>query len=95
MNDRQAVLVDFLRTRAAGGAPLVAVVDEVVALLTADGRDGVGFTAAAVAGGKQRNRVRDEYLKSLEDRGVLRIEDGNVFFIADSVGATPAETCDF
>ena len=95
LNDRQAVLVDFLRTRAAGGAPLVAVVDEVVALLTADGRDGVGFTAAAVAGGKQRNRVRDEYLKSLEDRGVLRIEDGNVFFIADSVGATPAETCDF
>lgn len=95
LNDRQAVLVDFLRTRAAGGAPLVAVVDEVVALLTADGRDGVGFTAAAVAGGKQRNRVRDEYLKSLEDRGVLRIEDGNVFFIADSVGATPAGTCDF
>ena len=95
LSERQVVLVEFLRTRAAGGAPVGVLKAEIAALLTADGRDGVGFTAAAVAGGKQRNRVRDEYLKSLEDRGVLRIEDGNVFFIADSVGATPAETCDF
>lgn len=94
LSDRQAVVVEFLRTRAVGGAPVEALKAEIAALLTADGRDGVGFTAANVAKGQQTNEISKCFAK-LEKRGAIRIENENLFFIADMVGSTPAETCDF
>ena len=94
LSERQVVLVEFLRTRAAGGAPVGVLKTEIAALLTADGREGVGFTAAIVAKGQQNNEI-SKYFSYLEKRGVVRVENDNLFFVADSVGATPPETCDF
>ena len=43
----------------------------------------------------QQNKEISKYFSHLEKRGIFRVENDNLFFIADSVGATPPETCDF
>lgn len=97
LSPRQEVVLEYLRTHKSEvhGAPFDAVVDRIVEHLMEDGRDGIGFTVAAVAGGQARNITRDKPIEALKDRGLIRVENGKLFFIADSVGETPDEICDF
>jgi len=91
---RQEAILVYLRTQSRE-LDLEAAIAGIVAHLTADDRDGVGFTASAVLGGKATNQTRKAYLPQLEKLELIRIENGKLYFLEGIVGSPNAQDLQF
>jgi KaiC/GvpD/RAD55 family RecA-like ATPase len=75
---RMKVVLEYLREKAKESGPRIGydvLIPELSALCTADGRDGVGFTAQVVAEGNQRTTLKATF-DALEKAGEITHEKG-------------------
>jgi len=97
-SERMKVVMEHLRQKAQEKGPRLdynTVMAELVAVCTADGRDGVGFTAAVVDNHNQPTTI-NATLDALQKAGEIAWEKGGAITLQGAVVENPGDvSCDF